>query len=452
MQIENQSMGSSSSYEQPNEVTQTSRDDQPYPGGAFGRYPSGPSQPLYGQPSPYSQPIGQPGPYSQPMGMPGGPSVSTMAPPRPKRSLKRLWVTLAIVGVLALLSGGGGVFAFSLYGAPGAAVSQFCGHLKGQNYDSAYTMLSARLKGQYTADQFRAATTQLDAAEGRVTACSQSSGNGAYDYRLGGNAAMVLATLTRERQGSLQGGLHLVNETGGWKVDALDTSLLGAHLGALGAINAFCAALRNQSYTVAFGLLGSALQSALKQDDFVAQAQIHDKVDGVVTTCALDAVTPASNTDTAAEVRVAVARSKLGAVTGAVSVAIENGSWKLSQISPQVQGSDLEPLLTGMRFCTFVVAGAYEQAYALLSSAVQRDITLDSFRSADYFGNPSDYKYLSCTPNLDTYKVSTAGGPYDSTVKVQRISTGSTVTFTLTLYMRPYPEGWRINGWQFNGE
>lgn len=442
MHVENQL---SSSQEQSDEPSQPPQGDQTYPG-AFPGYPGGSSQPLYGQPSTYSQPMGQSGPYSQPMGYPGSPSVATMAPSRQKRSLKWLWITLAIVGGLAILGGGGGIFALSLYGAPGAAATQFCSYLKAQNYDSAYGMLSTRLKGQYPADQFHTVNAQLDTAEGRVTACAQASGGGAYDYRLGGSMATVVAAITRAKQGNLQGGMHLVNESG-WKVDGLDTALLGVNLGALGTLNAFCIALKSQNYTVAYGLLGSSFQSALKQDDFVAQAQIHDTIDGVVTNCALDTVT--SSSDIAAALLVAVTRGKLSAASGAIGLAVENGGWKVTRISPQAQGSDLEPLLTGMRFCSLVVAGSWQEAYALLSSAVQQKVTLDSFKS-DHFGLPGGYKYLSGTPNLDTYKASPDGGPYDSTVKVQQLSSGSTFTLTLTLFVRPFSEGWRINGWRFS--
>src|SRR5207248_10797151 len=176
--------------------------------GQPGAYPppgqSGPySQPLYGQPGPYSQPLpGQPGPYSQPLyGQPGPYSQPLQAPPaQPKRSLRWLWITLAILLVLGLLVGGGGVFAFSNYTAPAAAAGKYCGYLKAQNYDSAYNMLASKLQGQYTSEQFRQASVALDAAEGKVTACGAGSGSGAYKYTLFGNTATVQATTTREKQ------------------------------------------------------------------------------------------------------------------------------------------------------------------------------------------------------------------------------------------------------------
>ena len=48
--------------------------------------------------------------------------------------------------VVGLLLGGGGFFAFTNYTAPATAAGNYCGYLKAQNYDSAYGMLSSKLK------------------------------------------------------------------------------------------------------------------------------------------------------------------------------------------------------------------------------------------------------------------------------------------------------------------
>ena len=96
---------------------------------------------------------------------------------------------------------------------------QLCDDLKAQNYDSTYSLLSSKLRGQYSSTDFHQAATQLDTAEGRVTSCAQAQGGNSYTFSLGSSTATVVAVLTRATQGSLQGAVHLLNENGKWTVD-----------------------------------------------------------------------------------------------------------------------------------------------------------------------------------------------------------------------------------------
>lgn len=407
--------------------------------------PGQPSQPLYGQPGPYSQPMGQPGPYSQPMGYPGGPSV---APPQQKRSLKWLWITLAVVAGLLVVGGGGGVFALSLYAAPGAAASQFCGYLKAQNYDSAYSMLSAKLKGAYTADQFRQGNVQLDAAEGKVTACGAAQGSGAYDYSLGSNKATVTAVLTRGTQGNLQGGVHLVNESG-WKVDGLDTPLLGVNLGALGTLNAFCGALKAQNYTTAFGLLSSSAQTKATEVGFTALETLQDQVDGRVTDCALKSV-PAGNTDTTTKVGVTITRATKGASSGNVTLEGSGGVWKISDVDDSAQGTNLQPLLIGTLFCGALALNTptgYATAYTLTSADFQKVFTQTEFATdlATILHTLSaDAKWVGCTPDLTTYKVTGSKAQYSA--KLNAITgTGAKGYLSLKFVLVQEATVWKID-------
>src|SRR5690242_11570050 len=85
------------------------------PNQPYGQPPQQPQQP-YGQPQqPYGQPqppYGQPQqpPYGQPpYGQPpyGQPPYGQPSMPQKKRSLKWLWITLSIIGVVAVLCGVG---------------------------------------------------------------------------------------------------------------------------------------------------------------------------------------------------------------------------------------------------------------------------------------------------------------------------------------------------------
>src|SRR5262249_31570597 len=157
---------------------------------------------------------------------------------------------------------------------------------------------------------------------------------------------------------------------GNWKVDGLDTSLLGANLASLQETQTFCTALTNKDYTSAYSQLGSVAQGQLTSEQFAAQAALHDQIDGPVTGCTLVAV-GSSNTYTTTSLTVSVTRATLGARSGAVTLDIENGAWKVASVELALLGSDLGPLQVGQQFCTALQAGQFSVAYGLLSSSFQ---------------------------------------------------------------------------------
>ncbi len=237
---------------QPGMADPTAQASSPYGPPAAPSQPmyAAPSQPMYAAPSQpmYAAP-------SQPMdGAPG--QFGQIAQPR-KRSLKGLWIALAIVVVLLALAGGGVVYALTQLAAPAAAAISFCNDLKTQSYTPAYQLLSTKLQGQFTQVQFTQGSQALDGVEGTVTSCKQGTGN-AYAYSFGGTTATLLAVITRSKQGDLSGTIHLKSENGTWKVDGLDTSLLGANLASLQQTLTFCTALAAKDYSSAYSQLGSA--------------------------------------------------------------------------------------------------------------------------------------------------------------------------------------------------
>ncbi|MGZ3673479.1 MAG: hypothetical protein ACXVCO_04155, partial [Ktedonobacterales bacterium] len=249
---------------------QTQQPDAPsqplYPYGQ----PAAPSQPLYpyGQPAAPSQPLnpyGQYGQYGQPSqtlpGQPGqfGPPSQALPggmPMAQSRGMPRGLIIGSIVAlVILLLAGSGTAFAVTqVQPAAATAAAKFCTALKSQDYTTAYSELSAKLKGQYSQTQFTQDMSTLDKADGSVTTCQQSSGSNAYTYSLGSSTATDLILIARGSN-SLQGLVHMTNAgnliSADWKVDAIDTSLLGVNLKALEATTAFCTALQNKDYTTA---------------------------------------------------------------------------------------------------------------------------------------------------------------------------------------------------------
>jgi hypothetical protein len=404
---------------QPGGESQTPGGGQPAGGyggyGGYGNYgqgygqPGAPSQPYqgYGQPGPPSQPYaGQPypGPMSQPLY--GQQTVFTQ-PPAPKKSRRGLKIALtvgAIVLVLGGLLGGTAIFLLNQFAAPGVAALKFCNDLKSQSYDSAYSGLSSDLQAKFSKTSFSAGVASLDAAEGKVTGCQQAQGNGAYSFSLGASSATVGAQLTRATQGNMTGALQLKNQNGSWKIDSIDTSLLGVNISALQASGAFCAAMQGQDYSAAYDLLDSTQQAAVTRDDFVASGKLHDSIDGSITTCTLAKV-PQGNNDQTTHLTIQMNRSKLGARTGDVTLKLEDSAWKLDATDPALNGTDLRPLVVGGAFCTLFAAGNYGDAYGLLSSGAQATITKAQFIAGFQTINGYTVKWSCGTPDLTTYTV-----------------------------------------------
>src|SRR5690242_12073545 len=369
---------------------------QPYPGYPSQPYQGAPSQPYPGQP--------YPGPVSQPF---YGQQTVLTQPPAPKKSRRGLKIALtvgAIVLVLGGLLGGTAIFLFNQFEAPGAAALKFCNDLKSQSYDSAYSGLSSDLQARFSKTSFSAGVASLDTAEGKVTNCQQAQGNGVYSFSLGASTATVGAQLTRATQGNMTGALHLKNQNGSWKVDSIDTSLLGVNIGALQASGAFCAAMQGKDYSSAYDLLDSAQQGLVSRDDFVASGKLHDEIDGSITTCALAKV-PQGNNDQITHLTIQLNRSKLGARTGDVTLKFEGSAWKLDATDASLNGTDLRPLVLGGTFCTLFAAGNYGDAYGLLSSAAQATITKAQFIAGFQTINGYTVKWSCGTPDLTTYTV-----------------------------------------------
>jgi hypothetical protein len=398
-------------------------------------YPGMPSQTLYGQPGAPSMPM-----YSQtPWGAPSQTLAGGMPAPKRRLGKKPLFIALSIVVVLLLLVGGGAAYVVTSLGAPAAAATQFCGDLKAQNYSAAYGMFSSALQSKYSSDLFTKGAQALDTLEGPVTQCDKAAGSGAYTYSFGASTATLQAAITRGKQGSLNGVMTLKNQNGNWKVDALDTSLLGINLDALQTINAFCQALQASSYESAYGILGATPQAAISKTDFVANANLDDKYDGALSACSLTAIA-SGNTDTATTLTVSVTRAKLGAKTGNVALDIESGTWKINTIDTSILGTDYRPLVVAQTFCTDYQKGNLSAAYGLM--APDAGVSKSDFVS--WFQLPSPLAITQCGENLSTYKVTGTTASLQVNLTVTDTSTRAFVKANATFHFALEQGKWGI--------
>ena len=370
------------------------------------------------------------------------------APPTaPKRKSRRgLWITLGVIAALLIVVCGGGALAAVQFFAPAVTDGLYCGYLKTQNYTASYSLLSQKMQAQLTSDQYVQASQALDKLEGPVTSCSQATGvSNAYNYTLFGSTATVAVAITRATAGTLEGQLHLKNESG-WKVDGIDTSLLGVNLSALQTAAAFCADLQAQNYGAAYALLGGTSRSQLTQTVFTSTLQLNDQIDGTVSSCNLVSL-GTGNTDASASLTVSLTRTKLGQKQGTVSLDVEGGTWKVSDVASGLQGTDISAYLVVTQFCADLASANYNDAFSLISDSFKAGSTEADFANA-FSGKVDGFKWSGCKPDPTTYKVNGTSATVDVAVTITQLSSGNTGTGIVTFTLVQSGSAWKISNLQ----
>jgi hypothetical protein len=320
---------------------------------------------------------------------------------------RRRWIVaglLLLVGAALVGVGYVGV----PYLKPPLVAAGFCESLRTHSYDAAYAQLSAALRGRYSAPVFAQAARALDDGEGAIQRCIANPLLGTYT--LGGESAAaigataaVTVTLERARYGNLSGVVHLAQaDDGAWQIDALDVSLLGMPLDAAVAANAYCATLESSAYGQAYALLSDTAQSERSLADFTQQAQYSELIDGTVAACGLARVERGA-TDQVAHVWLKVMRQRTGEHEGELWIALRDGAWRIVPVDTSVPGSDLGPLLAGLRFCADLEQSDFPDAYALFADSYQQQIALRQF--ADDFRPDAGARWSGCAPDFSEYNV-----------------------------------------------
>src|SRR6266581_867509 len=191
------------------------------------------TQSQYGQP-PYGQQWGQQPPqdyaptqYVAPA-YGAQPAPGYMPPQQPGRSRRGLWIALAIIGGLIVLScavcgvlfvTGVGFFAKTVVG-PAITANQYYSAVEKQDYNTAfsYTNLTV-LNGQNLTQELYTTTAQaLDTAKGRVT--NFSVGN--ISLNNNNNAASVTVSVTRGSASPYNVQLQLQQVNSSWKITSFN--------------------------------------------------------------------------------------------------------------------------------------------------------------------------------------------------------------------------------------
>ena len=186
--------------------------------------PYGQSPQLSYPPPPYGQ---RAQPYAQPQY--NVPPVPGYAPPQPKKSRRRLWITLGIIlGVLLLIVVGaiGAIVVFVNNSPAKTVVQQYYDAVKSQNYDQAYSHLDIQtltLNGQEqqaTQTLYTQVAQLIDQQNGKVTDYNITGVELSSSTSLG-NTATITVNVTR---GGKTQEVHVqLRQVGNdWKIIGID--------------------------------------------------------------------------------------------------------------------------------------------------------------------------------------------------------------------------------------
>ena len=219
----------------------------------------------------------------------------------------------------------------------------------------------------------------------------------------------------------------------------------------LDAAKAYCADLRAHNYTAAYGLLDAQLRGVISQSEYTLESGLRDQVDGPATACTLPQGSSAGVTfsiSQSASVPLTITRAHR--LTGAIALAQQNGAWRITSIAATLQGTDILPIVTSMRFCQALVAGDYASAYGMLSANEQQSGSEQDFATTygHAFGGTNGATQLTgCAFNAKAYTVSsndasaTLGATFQGTADV---------AIPATLALVRQQGGWKIDAITLN--
>ncbi|HEY6540255.1 MAG TPA: FHA domain-containing protein [Ktedonobacteraceae bacterium] len=228
--------------------------------------------------------------------------------PAPRRSRRRwLWVALIILVILGLAGGASAVYFFTR-ATPEKTIDAYCNALRGQDYTSAYALLSSALRKSSTEADFAA----KQQAVGHTTICTHDSAN------VTGNIATDNLTVVAGGQ-SFAGIVSLVSESGDWKINVLLSSPEMT-------LTIFCNALRAGDTHTAYNEYSQGLKNANSETQF---AQTFSGV-----TCAFSSVTTSGSSSTANIVFVNSSGPSSPYVIVLGQDPANNSDWRIDGIQP----------------------------------------------------------------------------------------------------------------------
>jgi hypothetical protein len=220
-----------------------------------------------------------------------------------RRDRRFIFMGLGLLIVLALAAVGYSYFTRS---TPEKTLDVYCNAIQGQDYQTAFNLLSPSLQGSETELEF-AHTTQ---AGGKVSTCTHSPATTTS------NLATANVTLVTSNGQSSSNIITLIMDSGStWKINMLPSSPNMT-------LAAFCNALRGKDYPTAYTQLSTDLRR------LNAEAQFETDFNGL--TCSYHKVSPTGNS---ASTTVTFTNASGGTDNATVSLSQDsNNFWKIESI------------------------------------------------------------------------------------------------------------------------
>lgn len=173
--------------------------------------------------------------------------------------------------------------------------------------------------------------------------------------------------------------------------------------------NAYCRDLRSHNYAAAYHLLSSSYQQTTTQAHFVADAALHDQVEGPITDCALTQNTPDSTLHLIDSTTVPLRIVRRAPASGTLALSAHGDAWRIDALSGAAQGRDLGAIDVSHTFCSALANKDYNAAYATLSTEARSGASQDAFTAAFSRDFGTSQQLLDCAPTLASYTVTPAG-------------------------------------------
>lgn len=142
-------------------------------------------------------------------------AVNSGFPRQGRKPRYRVWITLSVVGLLAIVLVVAGGAWFMTVGGPLIASDQYYGSIRHQDYAAAYTSLGSDMQTGLSKEAFIRAAQQQDTTAGKVSKLSYGTVNA-------GDPATASITVTRANGVTYTVHLKLRQEGGTWKITSFD--------------------------------------------------------------------------------------------------------------------------------------------------------------------------------------------------------------------------------------